>query len=65
MRMHAYLAQALVPGSDELYQLPSIAPKITGPQAMTISTKPSVEQIRKAADHLGRLDVTDVYFKGA
>lgn len=65
MRMHAYLAQALIPGSDELYQLPSIAPQVTGPQAKTVDTKPSPAEIRKAADHLGRLDVTDAYFKGA
>ena len=78
MHLHAYLAQALLPGSEPLLQFPSI----TKTDANGVATEgetvplnglvkklasrqdPRVEQLKEVGKQWGKLDVVDAQFKG-
>lgn len=75
MHLHAYIAQALIPGSDELLQLPHVSPSVLssvgGPsraeglvENLREKEPASAADINKAGQHVGRLEIADAYFKG-
>jgi len=76
MHLHAYLAQAIRPGSDELLQLPEIkdddVATLGGVRDIKKVFKELLNQddsraetIKKACLRLGRLEVLDLQFKGS
>lgn len=76
MRLHAYLAQALLPGDErlKLAQLPGIKPSEA--KELSISAMDAVpatlsekgdgrsDEVKKALSRWGKLDVVDASFKG-
>lgn len=76
MHLHAYLAQALVPGSDELLQLPHVSPSMlsglhnpSGTDELRKLLQDQgasyAEDLNRASLHLGKLEISDAYFKGS
>lgn len=76
MHLHAYIAQALIPGSDELLQLPHVSPSALYGLGGPSRAEGLVENLRekepafaadisKAGQHIGKLDIADAYFKGS
>ncbi|KAF8306252.1 hypothetical protein DL93DRAFT_2065614 [Clavulina sp. PMI_390] len=65
MHLHAYLAQALMPGSSEQAQLPHTKESDTQEDIEKVlkETTPQASDITKAARHTTKLEVMDVYFK--
>lgn len=74
MRLHAYLAQALLPGSSEqaqLTQLPGIKDgdvevADVGDAVRVLEEKGDarIEDVRRAVERWGRVEIVDVVFKG-
>lgn len=76
MHLHSCIVQGLLPGSDELLQLPSASTDVVvklagasrGAQLVDLLAQrgpPVVNDIRKAAQHTWKLEVFDLYLKGS
>ena len=79
MRLHAYLAQGILPGSpgarwaqlpglknDEICSLPVSSRDFAEIIAVLEQQKsPHASDARKAVEHWGRIEIVDVAFKGA
>lgn len=76
MHLHSCIIQGLLPGSNELLQLPSapvdVITNLTGtsPGAQLVDLleteeAPTLNDIRKAAQHAGKLEILDLYLKGS
>lgn len=78
MHLHAYLAQALLPGEDVLLQFPRVdqeearaVGKLGGGVKELIqsleeknASQDQVHAVQKAAERWGKLDIIDAQFKG-
>jgi translocation protein SEC63 len=72
MHLHAYLAQALLPGDSPLLQFPGVRKDDLEPgvevaelvEELEKKADPRLESIRKAGERWGHLEVVDVRFKG-
>jgi hypothetical protein len=76
MHLQSCVTQGLLPGSDELLQLPSAPVNVLasltgtsrGAQLVDLLARKEVSilnDIRKAAQHTGRLEILDLYLKGS
>lgn len=73
MRLHAYFAQALLPGKSQLLQFPMITEDalndakgddVTALASLLQNNKDRARSLLSAARHMGKLDVVDAQFRG-
>ena len=73
MRLHAYFAQAVLPGKSNLLQFPMITEDalkgakgddVTALVSILKGDKDRAKSLLSAARHMGKLDVVDAQFKG-
>lgn len=73
MQLHAYLAQATMPGSNPLLAYPSVTKEelklvdggvVSYIKALEDKHDPRAEMVQRVADKWGHLEVIDPHFKG-